>query len=746
MSRGQSKLRIQSGRRNLERFKDEGKFDNVVIIDVDKGKSHNVVIIDVPESSQQNYKGSGASRTKKKCPPRGTIIIDDKGGGNDDNDPRSDDSGDLDSDATSNKKFCPASSQSHVSKDSDSEDCQIFSQERNFTFKLSKCMQKSPGKEPSRNRFGLYADLEISSSESDSSDCELMEGSCGKIREQWEEAALRKKVLEDIHNSRFGVEDMASVSGSNTDPKNSCHETIASRKIVLEDIYSGRFGVEDLASGSGSNTDPRNSCHESAPKNVDVENNNGSTYSCTPEQSGDASSEKDILSTCTATLNKNMEEPFLNPEGYNPVGDSDRTIDQDSHERAGFQDKEENVSEKPSFCKNQSYEVEFDHKCAVSRDRENLVPGEPSLCDSQAHNNREANHNGASFGDKGQVPGEPQDNNGRASCEHKQEPVPQEPPWCNTHSRNDMDVNHDRPCFVDKEELYCEEPSSSDAQFLDGAQDKDEPFPGEPPLCNTQSQYSGQVSRESANCQDKDRAVFFEPSSCNNKSQDGTHGYSRRDCLQGNEELVLGEPSLCGTQQPDETLGKGVTLCAGTTNGLLGFQSDLIGGREKHKETDEFKRASEEEWASRQKQMQIQAEEAQRLRKRKKAETLRLLDMERRQKQRVEEMRELQKKDEETINLKEQLRVEIRKELDKLELKYRDMASLLRALGIHVGGGPYPMSREVNAAYKQALLKFHPDRASKADIRQQVYAEETFKLISRLKEKLLPNQLFPIFR
>lgn len=40
----------------------------------------------------------------------------------------------------------------------------------------------------------------------------------------------------------------------------------------------------------------------------------------------------------------------------------------------------------------------------------------------------------------------------------------------------------------------------------------------------------------------------------------------------------------------------------------------------------------------------FQAEEAQRLRKRKKAESMRLLDMQRRQKQRVEEVRETQKK------------------------------------------------------------------------------------------------------
>nr|POE68107.1 hypothetical protein CFP56_19760 [Quercus suber] len=147
--------------------------------------------------------------------------------------------------------------------------------------------------------------------------------------------------------------------------------------------------------------------------------------------------------------------------------------------------------------------------------------------------------------------------------------------------------------------------------------------------------------------------------------------------------------------------------------------------REMIKETDEYKRAMEEERASRQQQLQIQAEEAQRLRKRRRderylsdlqrrqkqcteeaeeAKRLRrrkrderhLVDMQRRQKQRVEEVRKTQKKDEENMNLKEQRRVEIRKELDKLETS--DMATLLRGLGIEVGGDsdPLPHERERN--------------------------------------------------
>ncbi|XP_016467255.1 uncharacterized protein LOC107789892 [Nicotiana tabacum] len=161
--------------------------------------------------------------------------------------------------------------------------------------------------------------------------------------------------------------------------------------------------------------------------------------------------------------------------------------------------------------------------------------------------------------------------------------------------------------------------------------------------------------------------------------------------------------------------------------------------RERMKETSEYKKALEEELASRQRALAIQAEEAKKLKlllKRKKAESMRLLEMEKRQKQRVEEIRETQKKDVENMNLKELVRAEVRKELRKLEMTCHDMASMLRGLGITVGGGT---SHEVRVAYKKALLTFHPDRASKSDIRQQVEAEEKFKLISRMKDKYLPT-------
>lgn len=197
-------------------------------------------------------------------------------------------------------------------------------------------------------------------------------------------------------------------------------------------------------------------------------------------------------------------------------------------------------------------------------------------------------------------------------------------------------------------------------------------------------------------------------------------------------------PEIACHQCPEEEnlhfmgTSKGASSESGVTESLR----ELIGDREKLKETSEFKRADEEEWTRRQLELQQQAKEVQQLRMRKRAETERVLEMERRQKRRLEEIWATQKKEEQTMDLKEQFRGEITSELEEIASNCKDMASLLRRLGIPVEGGSFPSSQQVNAAYKQALLRFHPDRASKAGLQRQVEAEETFKLISRLKDKL----------
>ncbi|PHT48736.1 hypothetical protein CQW23_12944 [Capsicum baccatum] len=150
----------------------------------------------------------------------------------------------------------------------------------------------------------------------------------------------------------------------------------------------------------------------------------------------------------------------------------------------------------------------------------------------------------------------------------------------------------------------------------------------------------------------------------------------------------------------------------GSVDGRVG--NCITTQRERIKETSEYKKALEEELMSRQRALAIQAEEAKKLKlmlRRKKSESRRLLEMEERQKQR----------DIDNMNLKEPIQAEVQKELSKLEMTCHDMASVLRGLGINVGDGT---SHEVRVAYKKMVLKFHPDRASQSDIRQQVEAEE----------------------
>lgn len=167
----------------------------------------------------------------------------------------------------------------------------------------------------------------------------------------------------------------------------------------------------------------------------------------------------------------------------------------------------------------------------------------------------------------------------------------------------------------------------------------------------------------------------------------------------------------------------------------------LVANRERLKETEEFRHAEEEEWARRQLELQRQAQEAQRQRRRRKAEAERRIEMESRQRQRLEEIRQSQQKEEQNLGYKEEVRGRIRSDLERVAATCVDMATLLRRLGIQVEGGAFPTTKQVNAAYKKAILRFHPDRVAamaEGDPSHQVEAEETFKLISRMKDTLQP--------
>ncbi|XXG82369.1 hypothetical protein AAC387_Pa10g0332 [Persea americana] len=338
---------MQCGKRTLLRHKDKGKFDNVVAIDAQ-------------ECSQWRQMGFGALKENKKRPSTVIISIDvEKGDGNDDN-RNGDEGGNWDSDAISSKRVHPTLIQSHLSpKELECADCEIF-KETNFAFKLSKWIRMCPGN--GLNHFGLYDESESSSCESDSSDYELMEDSSRKIREQWEKASFKKTVC----NSRFSFDDQVNAFGSSSDP-NDLSQVNTPKNVDKKDSAQENVDKED-----------------SAQENVDKEDSAGCTNCFSVEQcettlicsnSSKGSNERDNISTFDTTYK---------PGGKGLIAYLDHMVDHVSHEKAGFEGKDDEALEEPSMCKTQlQNNGDFDQVEVSSWNKDKPISGEDSFHDTQ---------------------------------------------------------------------------------------------------------------------------------------------------------------------------------------------------------------------------------------------------------------------------------------------------------------------------------------------------------------------------
>ncbi|KAL3511014.1 hypothetical protein ACH5RR_030415 [Cinchona calisaya] len=615
---GCSQPRPCSRRETLRRCRNRRETDNVVLIDVDSDNFNNVIIIDVPESLQNKFRGSRVLRNKGKGPWATVICLDDDEGTHDNNartGVKVDET--VNNGASSSQRTCPLSGNFASSSNAVGDDCE-FIQENVSPVKLSKGKRTYSGK-GSTNRYGLGAETESGSSDSDYLDCELMEGPSGRLREQWEKASLKRKC--DTLNGQSGTKDPKMVfSGSHRNANGTNeHGQPKETTFVDEESKDKEAPANSIPKGDGNL-----GCSYSKSKEVVVDNDD---------------------------ISQSMFKTQF------PDGKADPHCKRDS------------LTEDPSFDK--------------------------------------AEHHSGQYFEKG-----------GSSFYSEEAQVPHRPDYFCGRDWGTPQGNHVEKVFQNKETASVAEPDPSSAV-----------------PCGMKNFYNGKANSVEKNpsisqCQ---HPVNHKVCHINKVQPVQSHSCS----VSANEEPV----KLVSNSQLEDKKDDSVHCLVGDT--ILDSEVSMITGREKLKETDEYKKALEEEWASRQRALQIQAEEAQnlrRLRKRRKAENVRLLDMERRQKQRVEEIRETQKKDEENMNLKEVIRAAVRNELKQLELKCHDMASVLQGLGVlDVGVGQHPSSNEVRLAYKRALLTFHPDRASRSDIRQQVEAEEKFKLISRMKEKFLPT-------
>ncbi|KAK0573230.1 hypothetical protein LWI29_004634 [Acer saccharum] len=712
ISRDCSQPRTWTRKQTLKSCEMKGGLDNVVVIDVDSDKLDNVIIIDVPESIQQNLRSSSVSRKGKKIEFRGIISIDD--------------------DETDNVDPT-VPDYVHKSKDLDDDECRVV-REENPAFKFSKCKQAFSGKNSCKNRFGLYPESESGSSDSDYSDCAVMEDSFGKIHAEWEKASLKRK--SNVCKGTSGLEDQCSPSFMNVDTQTDAGIEVGKRTEQYSETafcsnsssvnhekqkFSAFVPTEDGYPGTASQNPGKESSFGEFDKKVEQDN-----FSWLPP---------DLTESRESFLMKDdlhfSREIFTDDPSTSSWWKSNEHV----NDGGGTVRNEKQSTQEPSLCSTQEHSAKHcdDIKTCCTDKGKNIMGDRSNF----QRFNRHFVHGKTSFDDE--EDSFTHANNERVVPNDKDEEVYQETPSCSTSPRK----SHHLRAEFGKEKPSSGEPvvaSNSQPSYETGVE-----------CCARPSEYKvGAVFEESFLCKTPSSGIS---ESCNVKaSQQDTDKpnsegafLSKNQCAetqgkQGSSRLAeVQKQVICSTSNDLRHEGKEPFHAQGVSPSI---QGDIINEREKLKETDEYKQAMEEEWASRQQQLKIQAEEAQRLRKKKRVESMRLLDMERRQKQRLEEIRETQKKDEENMNLKEKFRVEVMKELHKLETTCIDMASLLRGLGINVGSSFNPLSNEVHAAYKRALLRFHPDRASKTDIRQQVEAEEKFKLISRMKEKFLSTSCY----
>ncbi|XP_052185654.1 uncharacterized protein LOC127797122 isoform X2 [Diospyros lotus] len=650
-----------SGRNTLKRCKNNGEADNVVLIDVDSDDINNVIIIDVPESLKKKL-----LRKDRECHFETIICIDDDDENSDINQPGmgKEDGVDFHTEASSSGRSCPAPNHPRSFTDEVGNESQ-FVRGNLSPLKLSKCKRTYSGKASSRSYCGLGPDLDSISPDNDSPDCDFMEDSFGKLREQWEKANMKKKYV--VHNVQSERGDQVNNSG---------FHKVKHQNVEVENATDQQAEGEACTCSSNSNNVEENS-FPFVEKGV---GNLGSTCNSpkkTPStgfglgSTGETSETKCFRSEVNRFRGDSfpVSSSFDNAEGQINV----------KHGGSSFCDEVDHCSQGPhQCCTNRQGEKDINPTNLFSQDKEKIPPAEPSTSkpDPTVHVN---------FGcSEGSLPDE------MFSCFSTQHSV-------------DIEFGHGTEKF--HQNPSCKAHFHTEFSNDTSSVDKNKFVSAKPPFNNIRPSHETQVN---PGCVDNDVRAVDGESYCQVPSM-GKLGLDKEDRFcQDKVERVPKKPSLfsfpCEEVHLCKNMGSGELFGKISSNHQLeekdglkdaqdadvmnAVQDNIIIEREKHKETDEYKRAAEEEWASRQRELQLQAEEAQklrRLRKREKAESMRLLDMERRLKQRVDEMRETQKK--------------------------------------------------VRAAYKRALLSFHPDRASGSDLRQLVEAEEKFKLISRMKEK-----------
>lgn len=217
----------------LRRCSKRGEKKNTVFIDVD---NDNVIIIDVPESSERTFRAPNVLRKSRKhqFPRTGIICLDD----DENTSHRFANSGvehgsHFNTGASSSSTSPTNSGCLGKSSETLRDECE-FIRENVPPVKLSKCKRTYSGKTSARNRYGIGTDSDTCPSDTDYADCELMEDSFGRVREQWERASSRRKC--DTRNVQPGIGEPGMVFKDNSQNVDAANDGGPQKEPLFEGV------------------------------------------------------------------------------------------------------------------------------------------------------------------------------------------------------------------------------------------------------------------------------------------------------------------------------------------------------------------------------------------------------------------------------------------------------------------------------------------------------------------------------
>lgn len=558
-----SRARTWSRNRTVKNSKMKENLDDVVVIDVDEDGCDNVIIIDVPEPKSRR-------RGCERVQVHGVISIDD----DDDEDGVDhpgmgvDGGGDLESD-TASSKGGHASGRIPEPMDLDDDDeCQVV-REESSSFRFSKCTQTNSEKNSCSNRYGLDIDFGADSSDSDWSDCEVVEGSFGKVHREWEKAYLKKKF--NIMKRKYGTEDQATSSST----VNGSHP----------DVDVGKRTEQHTEAASCSNMSNAN--HGKKSFSAFIPTNGVSTDSLDP----------------------GMKDPYEEPDIKKKMHTSQAEADFRSQGETHQQDPPLRNSKCPSYklrndvgcsscCEEKgsegssfwSHQFQGDKRC--HNEREDQSDPVENFINRQHYGSRKARfEDEESNFCKNQNLGDTNVNNERVHVEKDEEPATAS---CST------STGKPGPGFMEEEESVSTEPVVSDCQHDSTPVECtsgvvfEESF-----LCRPHWSSMTEIHKEKVDGRPEEKSEAVGASLSNNEC-------AKIQSEQGSLCSVKVEKQIMNSTSSGQLDSRQDKLDTQTVTATPVSQVDIINEREKLKQTVEYKQAMEEEWASRKRQLQIQ--------------------------------------------------------------------------------------------------------------------------------------------